>query len=149
MRKFNLFEKVEFTEKNTGKKNVGHIVGFTTDEKDGFIVNKESGTRVKQDEHVYQVLVGELLEIQDIQNRIDEFMESELCTPSIANFKDSLIIERVDLVQRCKKLEEFIMMDKFETIVTDPSQRDLMRKQYDLMLQYQWVLSQRIQLLEA
>ena len=76
-------------------------------------------------------------------------MESELCTPSIANFKDSLIIERVDLVQRCKKLEEFIMMDKFETIVTDPSQRDLMRKQYDLMLQYQWVLSQRIQLLEA
>lgn len=46
MRKFNLFNKVEFTEKNTREKTVGCIVGFTTEEEDGCIIDKESGTLV-------------------------------------------------------------------------------------------------------
>ena len=60
-------------------------------------------------------------------------------------FKDRLSIEHGELVERCNKLNEFIMTDKFETIVTDPIQRELLREQYDLMLRYQTVLSKRIQ----
>jgi hypothetical protein len=60
-------------------------------------------------------------------------------------FLDRLIIEHGELVERCNKLNEFIMTDKFETIVTDPIQRELLREQYDLMLRYQTVLSKRIQ----
>ena len=60
-------------------------------------------------------------------------------------FKDRLAIEHGELVERCNKLNEFIMTDKFETIVTDPNQRELLREQYDLMLRYQAVLSKRIQ----
>lgn len=64
----------------------------------------------------------------------------------VANtFKDRLAIEHGELVERCNKLNEFIMADKFETIVTDPIQRELLREQYDLMLRYQAVLSKRIQ----
>lgn len=60
-------------------------------------------------------------------------------------FKDRLAIEHGELVERCNKLNEFIMTDKFETIVTDPIQRELLREQYDLMLRYQAILSKRIQ----
>lgn len=62
-------------------------------------------------------------------------------------FLDRLIIEHEELVERCNKLNEFIMTDKFETIVTDPIQRELLREQYDLMLRYQAVLYKRIQFL--
>lgn len=60
-------------------------------------------------------------------------------------FLDRLVIEHGELVERCNKLNEFIMTDKFETVVTDPVQRELLREQYDLMLRYQAVLSKRVQ----
>ena len=80
MRKFNLFDKVEFTEKNTGEKNVGCIVGFTTDEEDGCIIDKESGTCVEPDEHAYLLLIGEM---SQTKSRFEEFMETELSVPNL------------------------------------------------------------------
>lgn len=79
MRKFNLFDKVEFTEKTTGVKNVGCIVGFTTDEEDGCIIDKGSGTFVEPDEHAYLLLIGEM---SQTESHFEEFMETELSVPN-------------------------------------------------------------------
>lgn len=79
MKKYNLFDKVEFIEKKTGEKKIGCIVGFTTEEKNGCIIDKESGTCVEPNEHAYLLLIGEL-SLQE--SRFEEFMESEISIPN-------------------------------------------------------------------
>lgn len=85
MRKFNLFDKVEFTDRKTNEKNIGCIVGFTTEEEDGCIIDKESGVCVEPDEHSYLVIIGEL---QNESSRFEEFMESDLRAFGSSTFKD-------------------------------------------------------------
>lgn len=79
MRKFNLFDRVEFTDKKNNEKGVGCIVGFTTDEKDGCIIDKETGVGVEPGEHAYLLLIGEMSETK---NHFEEFLESELRLPN-------------------------------------------------------------------
>lgn len=77
MRKFNLFDRVEFIDKNN-EKDVGCIVGFTTVEKNGCILDKETGIPVEPGEHAYLLLIGEMSETK---NHFEEFLESELNLP--------------------------------------------------------------------
>jgi len=78
MRKFNLYDKVLVTRKDEEPEN-GCIVGFTTMEEDGCIVEKPSGVPVEPEEHAYSVLIGEVeFNIEDGSIEIEECMESEL-----------------------------------------------------------------------
>jgi len=146
MRKFNLFDKVEFIEKNTGAKNVGCIVGFTTEEdKDGCIINKESGTCVDPDEHAYILFLGEMSETG---SRFEEFTETELCipVPSI-DFIGRIVNEKDELDKRANKLCDFVRSEKFNTLSMD--MRRLMVDQYDTMVRYSKILGKRLELLNA
>lgn len=146
MRKFNLFDKVEFIEKNTGEKNVGCIVGFTTEEdEDGCIIDKESGTCVEPDEHAYLLLIGEMSETK---SRFEEFMETELCipVPSI-DFIGRIVNEKNELDERANKLCDFVKSEKFNTLSMD--MRRLMVDQYDTMVEYSNILGKRLELLNA
>lgn len=145
MRKFKLFDKVEFTEKKTGEKNIGCIVGFTTEEEDGCIIDKESGTLVEPDEHAYLLLIGEM---SQTESRFEEFMETELRTlvPSI-DFVGRIKNEKNELDERANKLCDFIKSEKFNTLNMD--MRRLMVDQYDTMVEYSNILSKRLELLSA
>lgn len=44
MRKFKLFDKVLFTPQGESDKKIGCVVGLVSDEEDGVIIDKESGT---------------------------------------------------------------------------------------------------------
>lgn len=146
MRKFNLFDKVEFIEKKTGEKNVGCIVGFTTEEdEDGYIIDKESGTCVEPDEHAYLLLIGEMSEAE---SRFEEFMETELCIPvPTIDFKGRIVNEKSELNERANKLRGFIRSEKFNSLSMD--MRKLMVNQYDIMVEYSNILSRRLELLGA
>ena len=78
MRKFNLYDKVIVS--RTGKKSKnGCIVGFTTMEEDGCIIDKPSGTIVEPQEHAYNVIIGEAdFTKTKATVRIEECFESEL-----------------------------------------------------------------------
>ena len=78
MRKFNLDDKVVITKKEQENRN-GCIVGFTTIEKDGCIIDKPSGLPVEPEEHAYKVLIGEIdFEDENLSIQIEECFESEL-----------------------------------------------------------------------
>lgn len=146
MRKFNLFDKVEFVEKSTGEKNVGCIVGFTTEEdEDGYIIDKESGTCVEPNEHAYLLLIGEMSETE---SRFEEFMETELCilVPSI-DFVGRIVNEKNELDERSNKLCDFIQSEKFNML--SMNMRKLMVDQYDTMVEYSNILGKRLELLNA
>lgn len=61
-------------------------------------------------------------------------------------FKDRLIIEQEELDQRLEKLSQFVKSAKFEEIVKDEEQRDLLIRQKELMGEYLKVLNRRIEL---
>lgn len=146
MRKFNLFDKVEFIEKNTGEKNVGCVVGFTTEEdEDGYIIDKESGTCVEPDEHAYLLLIGEMSETE---SRFEEFMETELCipVPSI-DFIGRIANEKNELDERAGKLGGFVKSEKFHSLNSE--MQSLMVEQYDVMKRYSVILGKRLELLNA
>lgn len=140
MRKFNLFDKVEFTEKNTGEKNVGCIVGFTTDEEDGCIIDKESGICVKPDEHAYLLLIGEM---SQTESRFEEFMESELCLSVASTFKERLKTEQVELEEKLNKLNDFNQSEKVNEI--DSVQKSLLFVQAGAMYTYNECLKARLE----
>lgn len=139
MRKFNLFNKVEFTEKNTREKTVGCIVGFTTEEEDGCIIDKESGTLVEPDEHAYVLLVSEM---SQTESRFEEFMESELSILDAGIFKDRLEAEREDLEEKLEKLNDFNRSDRANEI--DPVQKSLLIIQAGSMYTYLECLKERL-----
>lgn len=139
MRKFNLFDRVEFTEKGSGIKNVGCIVGFTTDEKDGCIIDKESGACVEPDEHAYLLLIGEM---SQTESRFEEFMESELCIPGTSTFKERLETEQVELEEKLNKLNDFNQSEKANEI--DPVQKSLLIIQAGAMYTYSECLKERL-----
>ncbi|OJX63091.1 hypothetical protein [Dysgonomonas sp. 37-18] len=74
MRKFNLFDKVLFTPENSTEKVLACIVGFTTDEEDGCIIDRESGGVIEPDEHAY-VLIQE---VEGFDVSLTECQESEI-----------------------------------------------------------------------
>lgn len=139
MRKFNLFDKVEFTEKNTGEKNVGCIVGFTTNEKDGCIIDKESATCVEPDEHAYLLLIGEL-SLQE--SHFEEFMESELSVPTknlsfsqaLASLQQGCNIARNEwdgkrfIVKKINSdIAPNIVSNMMQSILTDAEKREIIK----------------------
>lgn len=78
MRKFDLYDKVVIIKKGEENRN-GCIVGFTTMEEDGCIVDKPSGVSVEPEEHAYSVLIGEVeFDSHNAKIEIEECMESEL-----------------------------------------------------------------------
>ena len=62
-------------------------------------------------------------------------------------FKDRLLIERQDLAERFSKLCAFVDTPKFEEVVKDEHQRDLLLQQRDYMGEYLNILNQRIEAL--
>ena len=81
MRKFKLFDRVNVeVEIETGKEQVlGSIVGFTTDEEDGVIIDKETEGTVEPDEHCYIVLLSEIdVSDEDVNLNIVEYFESDI-----------------------------------------------------------------------
>ena len=62
-------------------------------------------------------------------------------------FKDRLMIERQELAGRLDKLYSFVDSPKFEEIVTDKEQRELLLRQRKSMGEYLFVLGKRITLL--
>lgn len=62
-------------------------------------------------------------------------------------FKDRLLIERQDLVERFSKLCAFVDTPKFKEVVKDEHQRDLLLQQRDYMGEYLNILNQRIEAL--
>ena len=78
MRKFDLYDKVVIIKKGEENRN-GCIVGFTTIEEDGCIIDKPSGVPVEPEEHAYNVLIGEIdFEDENVSIQIEECFESEL-----------------------------------------------------------------------
>ena len=78
MRKFELYDKVVITKKDEEDRH-GCIVGFTTVEEDGCIVDKEEGRLVEPEEHSYSVLIGEVeFYSETAKIDIEECMDSEL-----------------------------------------------------------------------
>jgi hypothetical protein len=78
MRKFDLYDKVVIIKKGEENRN-GCIVGFTTIEEDGCIVDKPSGISVEPEEHAYNVLIGEVeFDEEDASIQIEECFESDL-----------------------------------------------------------------------
>lgn len=62
-------------------------------------------------------------------------------------FKDRLMIEQQELAGRLDKLCSFVDSPKFEEVVTDKDQRELLLKQRKYMGEYLLVLGKRITLL--
>lgn len=74
MRKFKLFDKVFFTPEGKTEKELVCIVGFTTDDADGVIIDKESGGIIDPQEHAYVIIQ----EVTGFDVALTECQESEL-----------------------------------------------------------------------
>lgn len=74
MRKFNLFDKVLFTPEGKTEKELVCIVGFTTDEEDGCIIDRETGGVIEPEEHAYVIIQ----EVEGLNVSLTECQESEL-----------------------------------------------------------------------
>ena len=59
-------------------------------------------------------------------------------------FKDRLMIEQQELAERLDKLCSFVDSPKFEEVVTDKEQRELLLSQRKYMGEYLFVLGKRI-----
>ena len=68
--------------------------------------------------------------------------------PINQTFKDRLVIEQQDLAEKLSKLCAFVDTPKFEEVVKDEHQRDLLLQQRDYMGEYLNILTQRIKSLE-
>lgn len=75
MRKFNLYDKVTFVPEGKTERETGCIIGFETEEKEGYIVAKENGALVEPSEHSYIVIEGE---VNGFNLSLTEYLESEL-----------------------------------------------------------------------
>lgn len=114
--------------------------------KNGFTL-RESTTCV--DPANYNEEIGKEICLQKIEDKVWFLLGYALQDkhPINQTFKDRLLIERQDLAERFSKLCAFVDTPKFEEVVKDEHQRDLLLQQRDYMSEYQNVLNQRIEAL--
>lgn len=114
--------------------------------KNGFTL-RESTTCV--DPANYNEEVGKEICLQKIEDKVWFLLGYALQDkhPINQTFKDRLLIERQDLAERFSKLCAFVDTPKFEEVVKDEHQRDLLLQQRDYMSEYLNVLNQRIEAL--
>lgn len=114
--------------------------------KNGFTL-RESTTCV--DPANYNEEIGKEICLQKIEDKVWFLLGYALQDkhPINQTFKDRLLIERQDLAERFSKLCAFVDTPKFEEVVKDEHQRDLLLQQRDYMSEYLNVLNQRIEAL--
>ena len=114
--------------------------------KNGFTL-RESTTCV--DPANYNEEIGKEICLQKIEDKVWFLLGYALQDkhPINQTFKDRLLIERQDLAERFSKLCAFVDTPKFEEVVKDEHQRDLLLQQRDYMGEYLNVLNQRIKAL--
>nr|DAM19609.1 MAG TPA: hypothetical protein [Bacteriophage sp.] len=114
--------------------------------KNGFTL-RESTTCV--DPANYNEEIGKEICLQKIEDKVWFLLGYALQDkhPINQTFKDRLLIERQDLAERFSKLCAFVDTPKFEEVVKDEHQRDLLLRQRDYMSEYLNVLNQRIEAL--
>lgn len=114
--------------------------------KNGFTL-RESTTCV--DPANYNEEIGKEICLQKIEDKVWFLLGYALQDkhPINQTFKDRLLIERQDLAERFSKLCAFVDTPKFEEVVKDEHQRDLLLQQRDYMSEYLNVLNQRIEVL--
>lgn len=114
--------------------------------KNGFTL-RESTTCV--DPANYNEEIGKEICLQKIEDKVWFLLGYALQDkhPINQTFKDRLLIERQDLAERFSKLCAFVDTPKFEEVVKDEHQRDLLLQQRDCMSEYLNVLNQRIEAL--
>lgn len=64
----------------------------------------------------------------------------------MSDFKDRLVTEHSELSEKIEKLSNFLESERFSDI--DKEQQELLKQQYQVMLEYQQILIQRIKLLQ-
>lgn len=114
--------------------------------KNGFTL-RESTTCV--DPANYNEEIGKEICLQKIEDKVWFLLGYALQDkhPINQTFKDRLLIERQYLAERFSKLCAFVDTPKFEEVVKDEHQRDLLLQQRDYMSEYLNVLNQRIEAL--
>lgn len=114
--------------------------------KNGFTL-RESTTCV--DPANYNEEIGKEICLQKIEDKVWFLLGYALQDkhPINQTFKDRLLIERQDLAERFSKLCAFVDTPKFEEVVKDEHQRDLLLQQRDYMSEYLNVFNQRIEAL--
>lgn len=114
--------------------------------KNGFTL-RESTTCV--DPANYNEEIGKEICLQKIEDKVWFLLGYTLQGkhPINQTFKDRLLIERQDLAERFSKLCAFVDTPKFEEVVKDEHQRDLLLQQRDYMGEYLNILNQRIEAL--
>ena len=97
----------------------------------------------------YNEEIGKEICLQKIEDKVWFLLGYALQDkhPINQTFKDRLLIERQDLAERFSKLCAFVDTPKFEEVVKDEHQRDLLLRQRDYMSEYLNVLNQRIEAL--
>lgn len=111
--------------------------------KNGFTL-RESTTCV--DPANYNEEIGKEICLRKIEDKVWFLLGYALQDkhPINQTFKDRLVIEQQDLAEKLSKLCAFVDTPKFEEVVKDEHQRDLLLQQRDYMGEYLNVLNQRI-----
>lgn len=115
--------------------------------KNGFTL-RESTTCV--DPANYNEEIGKEICLRKIEDKVWFLLGYALQDkhPINQTFKDRLVIEQQDLAEKLSKLCAFVDTPKFEEVVKDEHQRDLLLQQRDYMGEYLNILTQRIKSLE-
>lgn len=115
--------------------------------KNGFTL-RESTTCV--DPSNYNEEIGKKICLEKIEDKVWFLLGYALQDKHPVNqtFKDRLHIEQQDLAENLQKLCLFVDTPKFEEVIKDEHQRDLLLKQRDYMSEYLNILTQRIKSLE-
>lgn len=115
--------------------------------KNGFTL-RESTTCV--DPANYNEEIGKEICLRKIEDKVWFLLGYALQDkhPINQTFKDRLVIEQQDLAEKLSKLCAFVDTPKFEEVVKDEHQRDLLLQQREHMGEYLNVLNQRIEALK-
>lgn len=115
--------------------------------KNGFTL-RESTTCV--DPANYSEEIGKEICLRKIEDKVWFLLGYALQDkhPINQTFKDRLINEQQDLAEKLSKLCAFVDTPKFEEVVKDEHQRDLLLQQREHMGEYLNILNQRIEVLK-
>lgn len=115
--------------------------------KNGFTL-RESTTCV--DPSNYSEEIGKKICLEKIEDKVWFLLGYALQDKHPVNqtFKDRLHIEQQDLAEKLQKLCLFVDTPKFEEVVKDEHQRDLLLQQRDYMGEYLNILTERIKTFE-
>lgn len=115
--------------------------------KNGFTL-RESTTCV--DPANYNEEIGKEICLRKIEDKVWFLLGYALQDkhPINQTFKDRLVIEQQDLAEKLRKLCAFVDTSKFEEVVKDEHQRDLLLQQREHMGEYLSILNQRIEALK-